>query len=229
MSLPVNKNAPKAAGLYELGPLNVVHYEMVPRPSNHFEERTLRFDPLTLEQPDGTDFHGYFQCWQYLEGLPESFRGELELREPWSTERSRVLAMFRKPGRRLIAVNVRRGDYLNANGYHLVLPAEYYLRAIGRLRDGKTDFVVISDGLDWCRENIAGPDVDYLVPSSHWQSFGFMCRCDGMIGSASSFSWWAAWLQGNAPKIFPDRWYGQNGPDYSIDDILPPGWERMPA
>ena len=224
VSFPQNRHLPKRSGQYELWPLGVSGVDSAAKAGPTYTERSLRFDENALLQPDGTDFLGYFQSWKYIED-EESLRQEFSITDH-AIKSSIDIALATLKTRRTIVVNVRRGDYLGGD-YHLVLPARYYQAGMELLDDGETDFLCVSDDLRWCRDNF--PRAKLLVPSSHWQAFGVMCQCDGMIGSASSFSWWAAFMQGDTPKVFPDRWYGPSGPDYSIDDILPPGWQRITA
>ena len=99
------------------------------------------------------------------------------------------------------------------------------------MKDSHAMFAVVSDDLGWCKKNLICPAGTVFVDNpSHWHTWVFMCGCDGLIGSASSFSWWAAWMQKpETPKIFPAVWYGPKGPRVSVDEILLPEWQRRPV
>ena len=125
------------------------------------------------------------------------------------------------------AIHVRHGDYAKYKDVHPPCTMEYYNEAISQLpKDSK--FLVISDTMEWCRENFKG-DQFYFVDSSFQQDymdFYLMCRCENNIIANSTFSWWAAWLNNNENKrvLFPKRWFGEKV-DYSTADLTPPMWE----
>ena len=51
-------------------------------------------------------------------------------------------------------IHVRRGDYVNHPNHHPVQDLTYYLKGIDLLK-GKTDlFIIFSDDIKWCKENI---------------------------------------------------------------------------
>ena len=232
VAIQMNLHAGKGRGMYELGPLSIRAQRYNDQEVTvTYEYNGQRYRPETLAQPDGTDYAGYFQCWKYLDETPPSFYEEIAPCQMLSDQVDVLLAAHRRPGRKLVAVNVRRGDYLTSKDFHLVLSAKFYAGAMHELDDGQTDFVVVSDDIPWCQQNIAS--TQNLIPPTHWHSFTFMSRCDGIIGSASSFSWWAAHLQErrdpSLPAIFPDQWFGSAGPDYDINELVPPTWTKRKA
>lgn len=112
-----------------------------------------------------------------------------------------------------VSIHVRRGDFV---GIGVSLGIEYYLKAMSLFPQGTT-FIVISDDLDWCKENFkncgarvifashcAKPDdtlyLDLFLPS--------LCLC-GNILSGSSFSWWGSALNDNPHviRVMPQPWW----------------------
>jgi hypothetical protein len=136
-----------------------------------------------------------------------------------------------------VALHVRRGDYaVFANVIALMGETnfDYYSRAANYLAERVKDpqFFVFSDGIEWCKENVKLPfPTTYVDDSSRGpkQAFHFelMSLCKHNIIAASTFSWWAAWLNHNPGKIVvaPKRWYAD--PAHRDADIVPDSWAKI--
>lgn len=175
---------------------------------------------ITLVPSDITT--GYFQSEKYFahcrQQVRQAFGFKYEKREGW------------------VSIHVRRGDYLNENNkdFYRTPTAEYLEKSINFFYEkGCRTFLVVSDDLPWSHE------VLNKLKFSAVLSFNFPCGqplvdmqaascCEHNIGSASSFSWWIAWLNQNPDKIcmFPKPWFGPAGPK-DTQDLLPEGWLQM--
>ena len=89
--------------------------------------------------------------------------------------------------------------------------------------------VVFSDDITEAKKLL--PECDLYIGKdelpSAVETLILMSKSSAIIGSNSSFSWWAAFLS-EAPdfcKIFPEPWFR----DESIDtnDLVPPSWYRI--
>jgi len=58
-----------------------------------------------------------------------------------------------------------------------------------------------------------------------------MSKCDAHIISASTFSWWAAWLANSKTVIAPWPWFPLKGPlgNVGMRDIIPERWINQEA
>jgi len=120
-------------------------------------------------------------------------------------------------------INVRRGDYLLNPTTHPVITKEYIEKAASLIKD--TDFYfVISDDIQWCRENINFPNCKFIEYST-WKALWLMSLCKNFIISNSSFSWWGAYLSKYTQKqvVAPKTWCGPTGPQNTID-VICDGW-----
>lgn len=90
-----------------------------------------------------------------------------------------------------------------------------------RFRDA--DFLVFSDDMSWCRENVQGPGVFYSPFQTVLDDFFAMAHCDHNIVANSTFSWWAAWLNSNPNRVVvaPRRREGDDA------DFYPPDWRLV--
>jgi len=153
--------------------------------------------------------------------------------------RSEILALFNLPYERIngwVSIHVRRGDYLI---YHNSFPPvdERYLGTAMRLmaRNGYKKFMVFSDGMDWCKQNLNSvkyPEYQFIY-SEGKDEFEDMAKgsmCEHNIISNSTFSWWQGWLNQNPNKLVvspsKNNWFGKRV-RLSTEDIIPENWVQI--
>ena len=124
----------------------------------------------------------------------------------------------------VVAVHVRRGDYLAGGEEHVV--SEAYVRRAMASFGANADFLFFSDDMAWCRERFAADNVAFAENGSDVQDLLRMSAAAHNIIANSSFSWWAAWLNPNPGRrvVAPRPWT----PHGSHADIVAEGWETMP-
>lgn len=168
---------------------------------------------------------GFFQSEKYFINI----RSELLelLKEPLCIQKI-VDERYPKLDCRTTSIHVRRGDYLKNSNYHPIQPISYYQEAINILKNDTDYFLVFSDDIDWCRDNIVGNNIIYISDSIDYVDLYLMARCNNNIIANSSFSWWGAWLNKNDCKkvIAPTLWFGEIvGED--TRDIIPENWIKI--
>jgi len=142
----------------------------------------------------------------------------LTLRDNALYESSEVLESWgllspTSPATRKYFVHVRRGDYLThpSAEFPAALPAAWFRSQIERLqeKDSSAQFLVFTDDIPFCTTQLGGiPDVA-IVEAEVTESFLAMSLCAGGILSASSLSWWAAFLASDSapgPFVAPQYW-----------------------
>lgn len=179
-------------------------------------EKDATFDIESLSPPNPSTMLGYWQSEKYFQNIKE------DIRRLFSSEPPRPL----QPN--TIAVHVRRQDYVNLQHFHGLVPLDYYLRGVQRIRE-KTQrdctALVVSDDIDWCRENFPS---DFIFWSGDkYEDLRMMRSCDHAVIANSTFSWWGAWLQENPNKIViaPEKWFAD--PSVNTKDLVPEGWVRL--
>lgn len=126
----------------------------------------------------------------------------------WNEEYTRkaysLLEKIQADGKQLVAIHVRRGDYLLPQHHHFAqLDTTYYEAA---LQDFIVDiekyhFVVFSNDIHWCKDNlIEGDMVTFIEPDSDYVDLILMSMCDHFIIANSSYSWWAAYKSNSKNK-----------------------------
>jgi hypothetical protein len=146
--------------------------------------------------------------------------------------RVKVLELFSypwmlQPG--LVSVHVRRGDYLQLAHKHPFISKLWYYECMERFPGFAFKF--FSDDIAWCRQefgHIGGclfssniTEVDDLIEIS---------TCEHHISSASTFSWWGAWLNRNPKKrvVIPQLWFTpREMVKLDTRDIVPSSWEKV--
>jgi len=197
---------------------------------------SCNYDPRVFEQPDGTSYHGFFQSYRYLEDCKSSLARFLRFKLPYRALGETMLFAYRRRHRRpLVAVHVRRDDYLtpgNKERFGDLVSEGYYERAVEAIGDDVT-YLVFSDDLPWCRRSLSlasGERVEFVDIDPH-SSLCLMTGCDVNVVANSSFSWWGAYLNPAAEVYAPSRWFapGMPAPNDVQRDIVPPAWRTIPV
>jgi len=175
---------------------------------------------------------GFWQSEEYFKEIKDEVAQAFRFREPLRGEAVRIGEKIRRTAS--VSLHVRRKDYLLPK-YQKVYGAtdlSYYERAaryIGE-RVSNPTFFVFSDDVAWCREYIRPPfPTIYLDDATAGPKASYhlqlMASCEHNIITNSSFSWWGAWLNGNAKKIViaPQVWDAARR-DY---DRVPGAWIRL--
>lgn len=132
------------------------------------------------------------------------------------------------------SIHVRRGDYVKYARSFPPTRLSYIDKAMKEMTDrGVKKFMVFSDDIGWCKENIKG--VEYSEGYNEYADLCRMASCSNHIIANSSFSWWGAWLGVNPDRhvISPSHknWFGsENGVTKAIGspkDIIPDRWQQI--
>lgn len=108
-----------------------------------------------------------------------------------------------------VSCHIRRGDYLKEPTMCVCTP-DYYARAIHEMnkRIKPELYVIFSDDIQWCKENISQIIgnrevifVDWNKGDQSFRDIQLMTLCKHNIIANSSFSWWGAWLNQNENKV----------------------------
>lgn len=126
------------------------------------------------------------------------------------------------------SIHVRRGDYLKFPNHHSPQTLEYYKKSIELLKDKTDKFVVFSDDIEWCKNNLKNNNFIYIEDEKDYIELYLISLCKNNIISNSSFSWWGAWLNSNLDKkvVSPKKWFGPNI-KHNTNDIIPESWIKI--
>lgn len=189
------------------------------------------FNYVELEPHNNTPtvFNGYYQSEKYFEGFTEAIRS-LYHPPPEFIEKAITEYPFLNAST-VAAINVRRGDYLTQPSYHPVVDITYINEAYKQLPPHDI-LLIMSDDIEWCKENIKLPNMVFNDNTKFWNQEGIwlLSLCDHFIISNSTFSWWGAWLSNSKNKVViaPDTWFG---PDITenVEDLYCSNWIKVPT
>lgn len=193
-----------------------------------FVERSFRFDPEFLKPKPHSSYYGYFQSYKYFWEFHGEIKNLLKTNFAPSSEAQDALEFIQS--RNFYALHARRGDYLERQDFHGITSEVYFAKARDRILaiDRDARFLLFSDSPNLAQREIPWalfePEItDGFTPA---ETLMLMSNSKGIVGSNSSFSWWASFLmQDSAIRFFPKPWFVNKSID--TEDLLPPGWNQL--
>jgi|LakMenEpi03Aug12_release.lakeMendotaPanAssembly.Ray.scaffolds.fasta_scaffold128555_2 hypothetical protein len=199
--------------------------------NNIFKDHHLGYDPQALVAPDGTDYEGNFESWRYFSAEDQDVRRWYGFR-PEMTRRVRE-KYAGLPLSEMTCFHLRFGDYRRfpAKLVFFNPSADYYHRAVATLSPRR--IAVFSDDLPAAQNLLAGLPVELVLIEGNeaWEDLYLMTQCGAHVVSASTFSWWGAWLATAPGKrvIRPAEGRFRPGSWPDNPDFYPPEWATLPA
>ena len=216
------------------------------------ECRDTAFNQKFLDEcTDNTNYSGVFQTEKYFANATEELRKDFtfhkEILDPCQEFIDNVgdviFLHVRRGNSNLVGKRGEKWSYQLLQDYHPLMKKEYYLEALSHFDESKK-VIVLSDTIDWCKEQDWLQDDRFLFSDSSYEVFDdgasvpyidlcLMSLCSGGIIANSSMSWWGAWLQNNTGKIIaPNPWYGAKAYNYGNAelcdaDIIPERWTKI--
>lgn len=177
-------------------------------------EKRFNYDELPYHKGDVV-LSGYFQSLKYFQEYAEDFKSLLVLPEvdsSWITKDA-------------VAFHIRRGDYLVHHNIHLICGTEYFKNQFHQF-SGK-DINVFTDDKDRVFNEFYDSTVQFNIIDTavELKALTLISKHANIVGSNSSFSWWASFLGEPKNKIIvPDHWF-KNFEDH--DDIYRADFTRV--
>jgi hypothetical protein len=196
-----------------------------------FEKKYFHFDKDLLSNQKGY-LDGYWQSFKYFENIRDILLKEFTLVQELNFENKLILNQINESNS--VSIHIRRGDYVKDKKnekIYAVFGMEYYEDAIFYLIKTiqNPSFFVFSDDLEWASKNLDLKNatfVDVNATQNPANDLILMSSCKHNIIANSTFSWWSAWLNKNAQKVFiaPKRWMSTID---NLDDLYPQNWIRL--
>lgn len=170
-------------------------------PDIHIVEKQFHYVPLPFEESWrrlNILFTGYFQAVPYI----EKYRDEIIKAFNFKWEL--------KPD--ICSIQARFGDYREIHGKHIIIDADYLVKAMKIVMDktGIKRFKVFSDDLTYVRNTLGHIyDFEYSTNGNEVDDLVEISCCHSNICSSSTFAFWGAYLNQNPDKvvIFSTSWF----------------------
>lgn len=189
---------------------------------NKFEEKQFHFDKKILRIEDSTDFKGYFQTEKYFEHCRDKVRNSFTFKTEIKDKANYWLDPYKQYN--LVSIHVRRTDYVNLPNHHPLCTLDYYKSAISLFQEPNTHFIIFSDDIEWCKENLQIENATFAETGNDYVDLCIMSMCNHHIIANSSYSWWGAWLNPSETKrvVAPKIWFGPAYFHYKTEDLYLP-------
>lgn len=203
--------------------LNLKEYIHFDRLNYNDEKFTHCYKEINFIE-DNTCIIGFFQCEKYFESIV------LDLKNKYFKLKTTIVNDIKiKYGdlSKTAILHVRRGGDRISNCIYgrsfRHFPIEYYDKSIQFLKSNYdiNNFLVISDDLDWCKENIKNKNINFIENTTNIEDFILFSLCKYNVLGNSTFSWWASFLNQNTNPIIlsfpPHRYFVENSPLWKVD------------
>lgn len=201
--------------------------------SRRHQETELGRREISRKSLDGWKVRGFFQDFRVADQFIDTFgKSALTLKNE-SNELIRMSESLNE--KKVMAIHVRRGDYLNYKDSFGLLGNSYYLNAVKILNE-KREFSSVMIFTD--SPELVGDLRNQLTMESHIvepealstsETLILMSRCSGLVTSNSTFSFWAAILGNDLNVVVPNPWFKSNDPWLRSADFMNPKWSKQKA
>ncbi len=209
---------------------------------NLYEEPSWKqYDLNFFNVPDNTTIDGYYQSIFYFEHIEDQIKKELTPKNEYLDKAMNYIDFLKEKHQcEIVSVHVRRGDNMT-NGQTGLIQAfepggmyETYFKEAKKVFEGKNvKFLVFTGGqrfnednsvdIEWCKQFFGE---DGFLFSEGQEQIDDYCRimsCDhNILSHASSFGWWAAYVNPNPNKIVvAPEWYHPDEPTLKREKFYP--------
>ena len=195
-------------------------------PADFYPEKQFHYDPEYVDNcPDNVNLHGYYQSEKYFKHIEDSIREDFTFK---NYVLDPCVSNFKFD--EIIALHVRRTDYVSNSASHPPCSLLYYERALEHF-DSDIPVMIFSDDIVWCKEQELFSADRFVFSDNEWNLIDLclMSMCTHHIIANSTFSWWGAWLSGSNQVIGPSKWFGNSGytASHNTLDIIPERWIKI--
>ena len=176
---------------------------------------------------------GYRQSFKYFYKHENLIRSSIKIKTEIRNDVLRHLSSSFKT-QTTVGLHVRRGDFLREDHQRVgfsVSNLDFISHAIAYVRNrickSSCAFIVVSDDLKWCKDNIKHDNIHYSPFHDAGRDLYLLTQCNHNIVTSGSFGWMSAWLNESGVVVY-DRSYPPSntsfGNSVNKDDYYPHHW-----
>lgn len=203
-------------------------WEPVRRFSGRHQESILGNLGVLPSRVDGMKIRGFFQDYSVAKDFIETFTVEpLTLKSESAALKSYLSRIADKS---TLAIHLRRGDYLNYKDSFGVLSDAYYRNALSVIakKIKLEKILVFTDSphlvKSFCAEIPLPAEIVTSDDLSTSENLILMSRCQGLVTSNSTYSFWAATLSKGSEVITPFPWFKSTDSWLNSSKLNNPSW-----
>jgi hypothetical protein len=199
------------------------------------------YDDKFFNIPDNTSIEGFFQSTFYFEHCAEQIKKELTPKDEHLVKATKFIDYLKgQHNCEIVSVHVRRGDNMT-NGQTGLIQAfepggmyETYFNEAKKVFEGRNvKFLIFTGGqrfnednkidVDWCRSFFKGDEFLFSEGNQQIDDFSLIMSCDhNILSHASSFGWWASYVNPNPNKIVvAPKYYHPDEPSLIREKFYP--------
>ena len=203
------------------------------------------YSPVLEQISDNTDLFGFFQNTKYFADYSKQIISELTPQKKlvdWAQNRLNKL----RDGKRIVSLHIRRGDQTDGTNPEYVKHygsgpfdlscnvGRYIVTSLSEFNDCNVLVFVGGsrsgndiDDIKWAQNYFSDDKFIVSQTNNPLQDFALMSQCDhNIISFASSFGWWAAYINPNPEKIIiAPKDYHLDGNYNSREGFYPINWK----
>lgn len=165
------------------------------------KEKTKTYEEVCQYGENIIYFDGYWQSEAYFKDIKKELYNLLVPKTALPQSVSVMMKQIRNC--ESVAIHIRRGDFTKGKKIKIgcEVPLEYYYKALMYMKDNLDNpvFFFFSDDMEWVKSTF-GENTNYryvIFNENDAEIYDLLCmmKCKNNIMSASTFSWWGAWLK----------------------------------
>ena len=143
---------------------------------------------------------------------------------------NKIKNLFTSYKKKILSIHIRLGDYTKLTNYHYNAPFEYYQKALSEYNLDEYQLILFSDDSKKADEILNPLNLNYIKADNLFcddeDQFYMLALSNVKICAASSFSLMSCYFNDifkfvdDCEYIFPEKWFGKEGPDYNIFDLI---------
>lgn len=176
---------------------------------------------------DGRDYRGYFASYRYFDGF--DVREWYSFKSIPSSKCASYLQQIR--GENSIGLHCRFGDFRYLPAFYNPY-STYYERAVKSIDESRTSVFVFSDDHASARRLLGDlKQCTYVEGCTVAEDLLLMSHCKHFVCSASTLSWWGAYLRPpESGRTFrPLQGFSRPGSPWRCEYAFPPDWKAIDA
>lgn len=171
--------------------------------------------------PDNVNINAFLQSPRYFEHIEGMIKSDFKFKPIIA---SPAQSLIESLGGDVIALHVRRGDYVRLRDYHQPLSLPYYEEALSLLPE--LPVVICTNDKEWVKSEpfFTRPNFTTVDLNDYGEELAVFTLASNVVMANSTFSWWGAWLSQAKSIIAPKIWFGPKLKSNSLADLYDKDW-----